>query len=325
MINRMERTRLFISLIIVTAVTIVATSPSVNSEQGLQITNPIIEIEADRGKTYTAKTSLLNVTTTDLVYSTLANDFHAKDETGNAEVLLDSFLPASSSMAKWIQPIGSIAIKAKQTKPIEIRIVVTADAEPGGHYGIVRFTGSAPKLNESGVAQIGSTGPLILVRVSGQVKETLDLKEFFTLRGSKRSAWFETGPVTFVERVQNTGNIHVKPVGDLVITNMFGKNIASLKVNDNKSNVLPSSIRRFEQTLKKKWLFGKYSATISLAYGRQGQVLLGSTSFWVIPYKLIIIAVVALAMIILIIRLLIRRYNDKIIKRAMNEQKKQKN
>lgn len=294
-----------------------------SAEQGLQITNPIIEIQAEAGKTYTAKISLLNVTTADLVYSTTANDFRAKDEAGTAEVLLNGYLPASSSMAKWIQPIGTIAIKAKQTKQIEIRVVVPKDAEPGGHYGIIRFTGSAPEIDDNGVALIGSTGPLILVRVSGDIKEALDINEFFAVKGNKRKSMFETGPIGFVERIKNTGNVHLKPVGDLTVTNMFGKNVSSLKINESKSNVLPDSIRKFDQTMNNKWLFGRYTASMSVAYGTKGQVLLASTSFWVIPYKLLLIVLLFFVAIIYIIRLLIRRYNDKIIKRALNENKKQ--
>ena len=320
----MRGRRLLLGLSAFTILFVGASHSSARAEQGLQFTNPIIDIQAERGKTYTARISLLNVTTSDLTYYTTMHDFRSKDENGVAEVLLKDYLPASSSLAKWIQPVGDIAIKAKQTKQIEVRIAVPADAEPGGHYGMVRFSNSAPELDQTGVAIVGSTGPLILVRVSGDVREHLDIKEFFVSRDNTRRGWFEASPVTFVERIQNSGNVHVQPTGDLTITDMFGKNIATLKVNEQKGNILPSSVRKFEQTLNKKRMFGRYTATVSLAYGTQGQVLLGATSFWIIPYKIIIAILLLLLCITLSARLLIRRYNDKIIKRALHEQTRHK-
>lgn len=102
----------------------------------------------------------------------------------------------------------------------------------------------------------------------------------------------------------------------MVVTNMFGKNIATMKVNQSNGNVLPSSTRRFEESLNKKRLFGKYTAAINLAYGTQGQLLMGSTTFWVIPYKIVAAAILALIILILLLLLVIKRYNRWIINRS---------
>ncbi len=290
-----------------------------STAQGLQISPVIIELNADKGQTYNLKLSVLNVTTGDLVFKSFVNDFKAKDETGNPQVLLTSDLPPSASVISWVQPIGNIPLAAKQTKTLIVPVTVPANAESGGHYGVIRFSGTAPEEQETSVSLAASAGVLLLVRVSGQITENLKISEFFTQKGSQRTSWFETGPVTFVERISNTGNVHVKPIGDLTVSNMFGKHVATLKVNETKGNILPASTRRFEQTLNKKWMLGKYTAAVNLAYGTQGKVLAGTTTFWVIPYKLIIVILIVLAVLIFLIRMLVKRYNRRVIQKAQQK------
>ena len=110
-----------------------------------------------------------------------------------------------------------------------------------------------------------------------------------------------------------------KPTGRLEIVNIFGKKVASLKVNDPPHNILPDQTRRFEQTLNKKWLFGRYRAKATLAYGNK-QVLASPTLvFWVIPYKLVILAVLLLVVLILALKRLIGGYNRRIIARSKRQ------
>lgn len=287
------------------------------SGQGLQISPVIAEIIVDPGKTYNINITVQNVTTGDLYYQAFVNDFRAKDETGAPQVLLNQDLPASLSLVHWFKPIPSLLIHAKQSVVVPVQISIPADTEPGGHYGVIRFSGIAPELKDTGVALSASVGTLVLARVSGQAKEGLQLKDFYALRSSKRSNFFETGPLTFVERLYNSGNVHLKPEGSIIVKDMTGKVVSTLAVNPNGGNILPLSTRRFEQSLNKGWMFGRYHANMSLAYGTGGQVLQHTLTFWVIPYKLIIIVLVVLIAVIWLIIWSVKRYNRKIIKKAL--------
>ena len=319
----MRRLTSLVLVVVLCVISLLGAAPTTHAApdlaQGMQISPVLVDLNTDRGKTYDLKISVMNVTTGDLVFSSFINDFQAKDETGDPEVLIDTNLPESASLVKWVKPLGPVALKAKQSKDLIVRVTIPADAEPGGHYGVVRFSGTAPGLQQNGVSLAASAGMLLLVRVSGNIKESLITKDFFTERGDRRSVWFENGPIKFVQRITNNGNVHVKPLGDVVITSMTGSNIGTVHVNDKKGNILPGSTRRFEETLNKKRLFGRYTATASLAYGTQGQVLIASTTFWVIPYKLIIAALLLIILLVLLLRFMLRRYNQKVIKKAQRE------
>jgi len=297
-----------------------------DAANGLQITPALVQLNAEKGKTYTVELKVLNVTGSDLSFKSAVNDFAAKDETGTPSILLNETEPAPTSIQSWVGDIPDFTLKAHETKTIEAIISVPTDAEPGGHYGVIRFSGTAPQLNGTGVGLSASAGTLFLVRVAGDITEKLNLITFEATSSTdgKPHSLFENGPITFLTRFQNTGNVHVQPSGKITVHDIFGNPVATLDINDEKGNILPSSIRRFESTLNQHWLFGRYTADISIAYGTTGGAIVESTSFWVIPWKLILIGLAILATVIYVLRIGIKRYNKYIITQAQKGNEKTK-
>jgi hypothetical protein len=100
---------------------------------------------------------------------------------------------------------------------------------------------------------------------------------------------------------------------------MLGGVVDTLEVNADKANVLPGSVRKYTAQYNGKWMIGKYTADLALGFGTTGQAIVGSTSFWMLPYKLIIILLLTLSTIIYILFRLIKVYNNHIIKKSKNE------
>jgi hypothetical protein len=118
--------------------------------------------------------------------------------------------------------------------------------------------------------------------------------------------FYEFGPVLFDTRVRNEGGIHITPVGSIVIKGWFGqKFIIPLEMR----NVLPDSVRKIPATLKNKFLFGTFNATLIATYGTKGQQLYTSTKFYAFPVRYGIAL-----LIILIILILARKRIGKSIK-----------
>lgn len=293
------------------------------SGQAFSISPPLIELQADPGKSLTTKIKLTNISNGDLLIKTQLNDFGAKNETGEPNIIFDDVNNSNYSLRQWITSPQPFTLASKESRSIEVKIDVPTDAEPGGHYAVIRFTGTAPELEQSGVALSASIGTLVMLQVSGDIKSSAVVEDFFTANsaGDKRGV-FETGPIYFAERIRNNGNVHIKPTGSLTIKDMFGRTVATLRVNgdaqDSKNppkSALPNSIRRFDQQLDKSWMFGKYQADISLEYD-DGKILSDTVTFWVIPYRLILLGLVGLAIIVLLAIFGIRRYNAYIIRKA---------
>lgn len=300
-----------------------ATTPAPNSAgQALEIAPPLIYLNVSPGQT--AKTQILirDVSSTALNVTGQVNNFVASGEDGTPKVLLDQTQPDPYSIGGWISNVPTLQLVPKQIKTLPITIVVPADASPGGHYGVIRFTGTAPSINGgNGVSLSASIGALVLITVSGKINENLTTTEFSVNHNGKTGSLFQSGPVSFAERLHNSGNVHEQPGGLVTIKDMFGHKLATLPVNQPPGNILPSSTRKFTQDLDKtvignKKLFGHYTATLSLTYGTNKKTLNSSLSFWVIPFKTVAIVIIGLIAAFFALRYGLRRYNRSVVNRA---------
>ncbi len=314
MIRKLIAFILFLTLFVMTPLVKAQT----NQGQGLEISPPLAELKTDPGKTVQAKIRIRNVTDQTLVVRAEVNDFTAAGEDGQPKLLLDGIEKSPYSLKEWITTISEVTLKSKEQKPVTITLQVPKGASPGGHYGVVRFTGTPPGVDGTGVSLSASIGALILVKVSGNVKEQAKIAELYTSQNDKKRGFFEYGPITLSERIENTGNVHVKPSGTIRVTNMFGRETASFSLNEKGGNVLPVSVRKFEQQLNKRILFGRYKFQADVVYGTENRIISDSTTFWVIPYKLIIMAIGA----IILVYFGIKKYNKHIVKKAQSKSKK---
>jgi hypothetical protein len=290
--------------------------------QGLEISPPLIDISTDPGKTVTFNIRLRNITKSVLIATPQINDFVAEGEQGQPKLLLNETpaQPSPYSIKGWVGPLTDLRLVPQEVKTEVVTLNVPTDASPGGHYGVVRFTAVPPELEGTGVSLSASIGSLVLVRVSGNVVDKASFADFYTSQNGKKRSFFEHGPITFIERLKNDGNVHFKPTGTVRVTNLFGGEVAVLSINDKGGNVLPASIRRFEQKLDHKRLFGRYKAEAVVQYS--GKSLSQSISFWVIPYKLIAIILGTLLILIAAGRTALRRYTKRAVKKAMGEKDK---
>lgn len=309
------------------AVTAPTATPSAGAGQALEIAPPVLNISANPGQTVTTQIKLRDISTSKLIVKGQVNDFVAAGEDGTPKILLEDGEPNPYSLKGWIAPLAQMTLEPRQVKDLPVVIKVPADAAPGGYYGVVRFTATAPELQDTGVSLSASLGSLLLVRVNGAAKEGLEIEEFSTVNDGKPGTLFESTPITFVERLKNTGNIHEQPAGQVTITDMFGNKIGAVNVNLPPRNILPASIRKFEQKLDNsvigdKVLFGRYTANLRVTYGSNKQSVTSSIVFWVIPWRLIATVIVGLVVTFFLLRFGIKRYNQSIIARSQSSRRR---
>lgn len=305
-------------------VTIVSAQSSTGSTvgQALEIAPPLVSLNADPGQTVTAMINLRDVSSGSLVVTGKLNDFLPSDtEGGIPKVVLDENETNPYSLKSWVKPFEQLTLKSKQLKSLPVVITVPADASPGGYYGVVRFTSQAPDLKDTGVSLSASLGTLIFLRVNGDAKENLLIKNFYISKNGGKGTLFESAPLDFNETFENTGNLFEQPVGQITITDMFNKKVATVNVNLEQKYVLSSSKRDFKQTLDSKTIgsmimFGKYRADLRINYSDSGKVLNQSITFWVIPYTLIALTIIAIVGGFFALRYAIKRYNQYVISRS---------
>lgn len=306
-------------------------APTQATGQALEIGPPVLSLSGDPGATLKADLKLRNVSSSSMVITSEINDFTANksSESGDPKIVLDSTEPNPYSMISWVKPLSQLTLKSRQMVTVPVSITIPKNAAPGGYYAAVRFTGRPADLSSTGVSLSASIASLVLMKVNGAAKESMSVEEFSVRQDSLTGGIFESTPIQFTERLKNSGNLHEQPTGYVTIKDMFGKTVTNLSINADQRNVLPQSIRKFEQSLDSqaigtRILFGHYTADMSVTYGANKTVLTKQLGFWIIPYRIIGLAIAALVGTFFLFRFLIRRYNRAIISKAQGGTSSQK-
>ncbi|NCU37601.1 hypothetical protein EOL96_00865 [Candidatus Saccharibacteria bacterium] len=317
------------ALLLVSPVITAVTQSEVLNQEGLalEIAPPVLNFLVEPGETIKSEIAIRDVSTSPLVVTSEINDFTSSgEENGNPKVITDDQEPSPYTIKNWVSPFPQMTLKPKQLEKLPLEIKIPADAAPGGYYGVVRFTATAPNADTNGVSLAPSLGALIMIRVKGAAYEKLEIKEFYMTKDGKPGAFFESIPFDFVERVENQGNVYEQPTGNILIKDMFGQPVANVNVNADNRNVLPNSVRKYTQTfdntaLGTATMFGRYTADLKLNYGDKLSVT-SSITFWVIPWRLIIVGIVLLVAAVIGLRVGIKRYNDRIVGRSRQSRRR---
>lgn len=226
---------------------------------------------------------------------------------------------------------------------IPFTIQVPKSAAFGYYFAITFKRDDSAKAEGVGAAISGAAAVPVLLNVrSDGAKSEAKIVKFET-----KNFISDYLPIDFNARVANSGNVHVAPHGNIFITDWTGKNVGDLEVNSSFGNIIPDTERTFlaswidgflvneplvidgqtatdkngnpKTNLSIKWdkltsfRFGKYNANLILVYddGQRDVSIEKSISFWVIPYKALLVFLVVLIAFIFLIRATLRYYVGK--------------
>jgi len=264
---------------------------------GLSAIPPRLEIEVAANKTNTQSIKVRNESSEIKTIRISVRDFIVTDNKGTPN-FIDNIDEAASNRwaaSSWIQlSQTSLTLKPGETKSLNLTVMPPENALPGGHYTAVVYSPETGSIgNNTGASVQTNVGTLVYVTIPGDITQKATVQSFSAPKFS------EFGPIDFKATVKNSSDIHIQPVGSITIKNWFGGKTA--KINLDQTNIFPYTTRDFQNTLDKKWLFGRYKATLNAVYGTAGGLITATIFFWVIPWRLIILIIAAITIISLLI------------------------
>ncbi len=207
-------------------------------------------------------------------------------------------------------PQDTFQLKLGERARIPVTISIPPDVEPGGYYGSVLV--STVRIDENQIADgprspvIARIGSLFFITVEGDIETSGETKSISTVGDAW---WYQEGPIDLGILYENTGSVHVNPYGEISITNMFGEEVGYIELEP--WFVLPKSLRVRELTWDRELLLGRYTVTAQINRGYDDIVDTVTTSFWVIPYKIIGGIFLILLIFIFSFRLFFKRFEFK--------------
>ncbi len=254
-----------------------------------------------------------------------------------APVIAD--LTSTDEFGKWLSfDEPEFTLDPNQIRTLKFTISPPKEAALGYYYAIKieRIANTTPGAKQTSVVGAPAIPVLLDVRTANAKRE-LRISDFST-----DSFFYEYLPVTLNVKIKNLGNIHSIPTGDIFIDSSFlgigggredQKSIASIIFNDGKGNILPQTERTYitkwddglmvnvpnpkagkkgESPYKLKWdltkanklRIGKYTAHLLMVYdnGQRDIPSEATVSFWVIPWKFVLGALLILLLAFLGLR-----------------------
>lgn len=297
----------------------------------LTVSPPKFEFSADPGEVLNGKIGLLNNSDQPM---TLYASFERVESKGSYGEPI--FTREVTGLASWIEvEPQQITLEPGASQEAQFTIKVPENAPPGGHYAAI-FWGTKPPDKKTGISVGSRIAVLVLLNVSGDVVESGEVTEF---RANKRV--FSSLPIGFSYSLRNSGTVYLKPSGELAVFNIFGQSKAALTANPLNFNVLPGTNRFFEiiwqkegaaeqeygkgffsglKREKENFALGWFRAVLTVEFGGTGRAE-EEFSFFVLPWRIITISLIAALLLIGLFILLLKRYNRWIIQKAQAKTK----
>ena len=276
----------------------------------LSVSPTQFKMSADPGQTWSSSLRVINGNQTDIpVYLSVAL-FTADGETGQPRFITPPV--DSNTLADWITvPSEPLIIPAEQAIQIPFTISLPEDAPPGGQYAAL-FVGTQPPSGRPGGSSVQTSqviASLIFLQVSGDIVERGLIREFRT-----NQRVFNQPEASFVLRFENQGTVHLQPQGDITILNMWGEERGLVPINQKTflGDVLPGQVRRFSFDWESEWALtdlGLYTAIATVGFGADTkQFVTSRTTFWVVPWKILLWVVGGLALFFWFVSWAVRMY-----------------
>lgn len=333
----------FASCFLLFASALITHAQTPGSNYDVTVSPVFFDLTSDPGTTLTEKIKIRNNTTSPIPIKLQINKLTG-DLNGNLTLSKDK----NDTSLTWVKfSSDSVILKPLEWTEIPFAIDIPNDAAYG-YYLTISFTqDNTSPLQRSGASITGAAAVPVLLNVRKPgAKADGKLVKFTTTNFIN-----EYLPVDFTVKVQNTGNIHIKPHGNIFISSGSDKNMAILDVNPELGSILPQSARIFaaswmdgfavmepvmvsgqpkldkngkpEMHLVLNWnkltdfRIGKYDANLLMVFdnGTRDIPLEGKLSFWVIPYKLITAFIILLVALFFILKFVLRWYINREVRR----------
>lgn len=266
----------------------------------------------------------------------------------SGKVAVDDTKP--SEIAQWVNfSAPTFKIEPGQVQTEKIHVTVPQDTGFSYSLALVISRTNNQQTIQSGRLLNGSLAVFTLINIDRPgAKRQLEVEKF-----TSTSGFYEYLPVTFNVTFKNTGNTIVQPFGNIFVGRGSDdtKPLATLPVNDGGGYILPGSNRLvtadwadgfpvFQVTgqdtgsAKKTEVWdwsklshvrvGPYTAKLVAVYndGQRDIPLQRETSFWVFPWRVVLLTVVIIALLSFLQHKRVQRKTRKAVQRALAERDK---
>jgi hypothetical protein len=277
-------------------------------------------LKLKQSETYSDEIVFWNLSQSADTYKVFISGFRQiENQPGTAIVLTkEEDEQALYSASKWIT-VEKETLYLEPNKNTKLRYTINVPNNiTEGEYTAEIFLISENDTNNKETVAFANlaSGMPILIQIGDEFIENAELLSFMSDRRT-----YEKNDIKFLTKIKNLGNTHISPTGDIIIENIFKQEVARIPFNKNNQSLLRDNTGNYEDSWQqssylspnKALAIGPMTAKLLFTYksSQPGfSALSAETTFWVIPWK-IILAILGVLLVIIIFRIIKKTLEDK--------------
>lgn len=214
---------------------------------------------------------------------------------GSATFLLNT---AGNDSVSWVSVSPSeLVLKPGEQKTVAVTITAP-DASSGSLIaGIAAQFRPVSSDEEGSIALVAVTGPLVFAHVLSENSKAEGHLLAFEAAGA--SSIYSSLPIPLEVTFANSGNVHLVPMGEMTVVDVFGREVARAEVNTERRIVLPGITRVLpawwgseREVTSSPWIrefrkptIGPFKITVKMTDGINITEQTSSLTLWMLPWR----------------------------------------
>lgn len=277
---------------------------------GVSPTSKVIKLNP--GESYSDEIVYWNLSQEADTYRVFISGFEQIENQPGTAIILTAEEDAITnySASKWVT-VSKDILELEPNKNVKLQYTINVPTDTtDGEFNVEIFLISENAYQQQGTAAFTNlaAGTPILIQIGDDYVQNAELLRFVA---DKKV--YEKIDVNFLTTIKNLGDMHITPTGEILIQNIFRQEVARIPFNKNAQSLLRDTLGNYEDnwtqsgylTPSKAIALGPMKAKLMVTY-RSFQpgfaVLASETTFWIIPWK-IIIAILTVLLLAIIIRI----------------------
>jgi len=263
------------------------------SQTALAVQPTIVEVVLSKDGVTKREIEIYNLTNQAIPIKAMKQSFTSQNKEDISKENLEQY--DSSSWITLLDSDTDFILQPQEVKKVTLVIQQPKNASPGGHYATIYFQPLIPSelISKDSAYVYVRVAVLILMQNPGEIIENMEIGTL-NLNG-----FYENFPIEGRLSLKNTGNIHLLPIGQIIIKNDLTNEV--VQIIDIKNELsLPGLDKHYQFKIDSPYLFGKFTAETVINYGIEKKVLTSDkVTFYIAPYKQIIVFLVLMIFIAL--------------------------
>lgn len=268
------------------------------------VTPLIIDITTEGRDIITRDITLTNHSNRQTRVYASVHEITVNESTEIKDFVTPSMTDRATSITSWLEiSRARMEIPAQSTYVVPLTIRIHPNTPPGTYHALIGFASGANRDDIEAQIKNGQGESAILkITIEDNRREQLHLVNFTT---SRFAVTKDNNVVSFT--LENNGDTSVTPVGEVVIYDTTGRELAAVPVNTEGIELAPGEKKEMVEALPFTERLGRNKAYLALNYGQNQAAVFDTTFYYSIPWYYLVALFTLLTIVLLFIAILFKR------------------